>query len=531
MRNSSLAAILCLAACNSGGPAAISMGKMGSLTAESGKLSFRLGAASAATQIEDGNTNTDWYLWTEPTSQGGLGHDTFVDNAVDGYTKVDDDIKLLSDMHMDSYRFSMEWARIEPVQGQIDEDALAHYSDELDALIAAGIRPMVTIHHFSNPVWVADPRDPNCNAGPSSTNLCGLGGPNGAAVIQAMADHATLLAQRFGDRVDEWGTVNEPVNYLFAAYGAGEFPPGRLTISSLVSEFMPVVRDYISANAAMYKAIKAADTIDADGDGVAAAVGFTMSVADWEPARAGKISTNPDDIAARDKFVNLFHYLFVDAVQTGMFDSDLDGTPDESHPEWVGTMDWLGLQMYFRAGVTAQVAAIEPLGLTPCYSVLGAGTACLPALDPTYCVPSMGYEASPGGIGDVLKAFGARYPALPLIVSEGGIASHEGKRRAEVIVRTLEAINDARSAGVDVRGYYHWALTDNFEWANGFTPHFGLYTVDTTGARIATEGATVFGDIAQARVVTSAQRTTYGGDGPLTVDPDGDGSSQCIELQ
>ena len=82
-----------------------------------------------------------------------------------------------------------------------------------------------------------------------------------------------------------------------------------------------------------------------------------------------------------------------------------------------------------------------------------------------------------------------------------------------------------------MRGYYHWALTDNFEWANGFTPHFGLYTIDDTGARIATEGATVFGDIAQSRVVTSAQRSTYGGDGPLTVDPDGDGSSQCIELQ
>ncbi len=101
----------------------------------------------------------------------------------------------------------------------------------------------------------------------------------------------------------------------------------------------------------------------------------------------------------------------------------------------------------------------------------------------------------------VLVAFGGRYPGLPLVVTEAGIATTSGTRRAENIVRVLEAIARARDeAGVDVRGFYYWSLTDNFEWAEGFAPHFGLYRVDyNTFERTPTEGATVLGDIAKAR--------------------------------
>ena len=201
-------------------------------------------------------------------------------------------------------------------------------------------------------MWVADPRDISCAGGPTDTNLCGFGGPGGAQIVEEMGEHAALLAQRFGDLVDEWGTVNEPINYMLAAYGVGMFPPGKITLVDIDAEFVPALRDYIAAHAAMYHAIKANDTIDADGDGVAAAVGFSLSVADWEPARGNKPSTNPDDIAARDRLVYMFHYAFVDAVDERHVRRDLDGTPDEQHPEWAGTLDWLGLQYYFRAGVS-----------------------------------------------------------------------------------------------------------------------------------------------------------------------------------
>ncbi|HEY0253791.1 MAG TPA: family 1 glycosylhydrolase, partial [Kofleriaceae bacterium] len=349
-----IAFLLVLAACGSDGvdTSPISYAKMGPLVGDAGKGSFRFGVASAATQVEDMNPNTDWYTFTLPVAQGGLGKGTdFVGDAVDGYTMALEDVDLVASLGVDSYRFSIEWARIEPQRDVIDEAAIAHYRALLEALVAKGIRPLVTIHHFSNPNWTYDLHDIGCANGPSDTNLCGFGGPGGAQIVKEMGDHAALLAQRFGDLVDEWGTVNEPFTWMFAAYGVGYFPPGINALGDLVKGMVPPLRDYLAAQAAMYKAIKENDTIDADGDGIAAAVGFSMSVADWEPSRGNAPSTNPDDIAARDKLVYYFHYLFVDAAVTGGFDTDLDGTQDEMHPEWAGTVDWIGLQYYFRAGV------------------------------------------------------------------------------------------------------------------------------------------------------------------------------------
>jgi beta-glucosidase len=489
---------------------------MAPLAGDAGRGGFRFGVATAATQIEDLNPATDWHMWTRPVAEGGLGKGTFVGDAVRGYTKNLEDLALVEGLGLDSYRFSIEWARVEPARDQIDEGAIAHYRAQLEAMAARGIRPLVTLHHFSNPVWVADPRDVFCSSGPADTNLCGLGSPGGAQIVAEMAAHATLLAQRFGDLVDEWGTLNEPVNYLLAAYGIGSFPPGKITINDVAGQFVPAVRDYIAAHAAMYQAIRAADTVDADGDGAAASIGLSLSVADWRASRARRPSTHPDDLAARDRLVHVFHYLFADALLGGAFDRDLDGTADEPHPEWAGTLDWLGLQYYFRAGVTGATALIPVVNVTPCFGGFDLG-ACLPAEDPTFCVPRMGYEGNIDGFGDVLLAFAARYPALPLVVSEAGISTDVGRRRAENVVRVLETIEWARAGGADVRGYYHWSLTDNFEWAEGFGPHFGLYSVDyATYARTATEGADVLGQIAKARTLTTELREKYGGTGPMT---------------
>jgi len=526
----SLCVLALITACGDDGTVSdgppLEFGAMGSLSTPAGKGGFRFGAASAATQIEDGDTATDWYLWTKPAPQGGLAKGTFVGDAVRGYTKALDDVQLVADLGMDSYRFSMEWARIEPVKDQINEEALAHYQMQLEAMRSLGIRPVVTVHHFSNPVWVADPRALACSGGPTDTNLCGFGSAGGPQIIEQLREHATLLGTRFGGFIDEWGTVNEPINYLLAAYGLAVFPPGGVTLDP--QRFAAILRDYIAAHVAIYDALKASDTIDADGDGVAAAVGFSLSVADWKPARDNKVSIDPADLAAVDRVTYLYHYVFVDALRSGMYDSNLDGIRDEPHSEWDDKLDWLGVQYYFRAGVTGKDPILPaPIAFTPCTSGVDVG-ACLPALQPSYCVPAMGYEGWVDGLHDVLLGFSQRYPELPLVVTEHGIATELGTRRAENVVRGLEAVARARDAGVDVRGYYHWSLTDNFEWAEGFEPRFGLYRVDYSSyARTANDGTDVYSAIARTRSITRAQRARYGGTGPMTREPDHDLDSMC----
>lgn len=521
---------VCLvAACGDGmetGP--IRFGSLAPLVGESGKGGWRFGVATASAQIEDGNIHTDWWTFTAPPEMGGLGNHTFVGDATRGYSKMLEDVELVAELGVDSYRFSIEWARIEPQRDVIDEAAIQHYRTELEALVARGIRPLVTVHHFSNPLWTADPRDENCSGGPTSTNLCGFGSAGGAQIVAEMGQHAALLAQRFGDLVDEWGTVNEPVIWLAVAYGFGLFPPGRISISDVNALIVPAMRDYIAGHAAMYHAIKDNDVTDADGDGIAAAVGFSQSVADWQAARGNKPSTNPDDIAARDRIIYLLHYAYVDAAVNGTFDADLDGTPDEQHPEWAGTVDWLGLQYYFRAGVSGDAPLFA--GVKPCFAGIDLG-ACLPASDTSFCVPLMGYEAWHDGIATVIRGFAKRYPSLPFVITESGIASTSGARRAETIVRILEAVTRVRDEGIDLRGYYHWSLTDNFEWAEGFGPRFGLYTVDYgTYARSPTEGAEVFKAIIDAREVTAEQRSKYGGTGPMTREPGIDPDPFCTKV-
>jgi beta-glucosidase len=491
----------------------------GPLAAPAGRGSFRFGAATAGAQIEDGLIANDWYFFTLPEADGGQGRGTPVGDAVRGYTRAIDDVALLAEMGLDAYRFAPEWSRIEPTRNHIDEAALTHYGAVLDALAAANIRPMITVHHFSSPRWAHDLLAPDCpdDTEPTDTNLCGWAHPRGGALlVEELAEHAALLARRYGDRVDDWCTLNEPINYLLASYGIGVFPPGR---SHLLSDFPRMInayRHYLAAHVAVYRAIKENDTVDADGDGINAEVGLTLSVAKWEASQRNRPSEASADVLARNRVEYIYHYLYVDSLRTGTFDANLDGIPEEQHPEWQGALDWLGVQYYFRAGVTGTPGLIPSLGLTPCFGAFDFGS-CLPVEDETWWVPDMRYEFYAPGIHDILVAMSARWPDLPLTVTEAGIATRVGARRAENIVRVLEQIQRARAAGADVRGYYHWSLMDNFEWAEGFEPRFGLYTVDrATYDRTATEGATVLGELVRTRSLTTAQREQFGGNGPMT---------------
>ena len=500
-------------------PGAVSFAPMGSLSEPSGEGSFRFGAATAAAQIEDGLTRNDWYFWTLPENQGGLGRGQFVGPAVEGATRAMDDIALMEDMNLDAYRFSVSWSRIEPSRDEISQDGLDHYDAFIDGLDQAGIRPMISVHHFSSPIWVHDFRKPACTDQQMATdhNLCGWAHPDGATlIVEELAEHAKLLAETYGDRVDEWCTVNEPINYLLASYGIDVFPPGANLLTDRPDMLPVVLRAYLEAHVAIYDAIKTHDTVDADGDGVAADVGFSLSIVDWQPARDNEPSDHPDDVAAAERVWYVYHHLFPDSLVDGTFDTDFDGQPDEQHADWKSKLDWLGVQYYFRAGVTAKVPIVPIIDASICFDTFDFG-ACLPPRDATHQVPSMGYEYYEPGFYNVVADLSERYPDLPMVVTEAGIAAKNGTRRAENTVRTLEQIQRAIDDGVDLRGYYHWSLVDNFEWAEGYEPKFGLYSVDrSTFERTATEGATVLGEVAGKRELDQQTRDEYGGLGPMS---------------
>ena len=380
---------------------------------------------------------------------------------------------------------------------------------------------MITVHHFSSPIWVDDfTKTEGCGPDdtPTDDDLCGWDHPTGGQeVIEEIREHAALLARTYGDRIDDWCTITEPINYLLASYGQQVFPPGKnLLLGDDPTQLVVVLRNYIAAHVAIYEAIRENDTIDADGDGVAAEIGLSLSIVDWIPASRNRPSEDQADIDARDRVDYVFHYLWIDSLLNGSFDSDFDGTADEQHPDWKDKIDWLGVQYYFQSGVTANPALIPLVDATVCLPPVDFGT-CVRLDDPTKYVPEMRYWYYEPGIYNVIMAMSERYAGLPLVVTEAGIATNTGARRAENVVRTLEQVQRAIDEGADVRGYYHWSLMDNFEWAEGYGPRFGLYTVDRDDfSRTPTEGATVLSEIAGARAITGAQRDQYGGLGPMT---------------
>ncbi len=492
----------------------VQFGLYGSLSAPSGRGSFRFGVATSATQIEDQNPHTDWYAWTQPAPEG-LGRGVPVDDAVGGYSRALEDVNLVKRTNVDSYRFGVEWARIEPRRGEIDYTALRHYSQQIDALRARGIRPMITISHYSLPTWVDDPRDPDCINGPSDTNLCGFDNPEGGPIaVQEMADFARLLACAYGDRVDDWVTLNEPMVYMLFAHGFGVGPAGKssLNVEKFDTHYVSALRNLLNAHVAMYKAIKS--------ERPSASVGLAVSVKKYVPVRDGAVSTEAADQTAAEHFRWFFERTFVDSLVTGRFSPRLDGARTEPHPEWRNSIDWLGLQLYDRTGVTAQVGAQGTLPVPMTDVATCAGPPCMEPIDPSYWNPQMQYEQDPEGIYEVAMRYSQEYPNLPLVVSESGIATESADRRSAFIVRTLRQVAKLRSEGIDIRGYYYWSLLDNFEWLQGYGPHFGLYSVDrSTMTRTATDTVRVYGDVAAHRGLSSDVLQQYGASGPLPPEP------------
>ena len=447
---------------------------------------FEWGTATAAFQVEGGNTHTDWYQWEASCTQSNqtVAH---CESNLDGpnhWELYAQDIAAAKTMGHTALRMGLEWGKIEPTQGQYDQAVLEHYHAVMDEALAKDMTLLVTLQHFTLPIWVNNILNPEE----------GLGGWPGAAgdalgespVIGAFEVFARKMAEEFGSKVDLWITINEPLVPLVGGYLAGVFPPGQsLKIETLLRDAFNMVWAHRRA----YDMLHAYDQGDVDGDGKNALVSVAKHWRVFDPANAE--STGSIESALRLEY--LYNDVFMRAIWLGELDLNADGDisdPNEgTQSELAGGLDWLGVNFYGRFLV--QDSLLRLCDDMPCSDDEGVEVPILFEENPDAThTNDLGWEIYPGGLVRVLdkvKEYG-----LPMRITENGIADGDDDLRPQFIVAHVQAMQEAMSKGADVRGYYHWTLVDNFEWAEGYEPRFGLLRVDYDDpdrARTKTRGA------------------------------------------
>jgi len=422
--------------------------------------SFMWGSATAAFQVEKGLTATDWSAWVKTPNKIKNGDDPDVAGP-DALAHVDEDIALLTAMGQNAYRFSIEWARLYPTRAAFDADtpdmtAVTAYDTLLTKLKAAKIRPVVTLHHFSSPSWLSDPSQgsqPQAWERPEMTTL--------------FVEYAKRIATRWGDKIDDYITINEPFNLVLAGYVQGSFPPGQILA---MTRAFAVAKIEARAHAQAFDAIHAADKTDADGDGKAALVSMAFHQRTFHPLDP----TNPDDVDATTRVHYIWNEWLLNAVVKGNWDDDynMDYTgPNDltADPSLINHCDFIGVNYYSDTLIAAHHGIVIPMINA---SVIQDH---MPTDRPK---TDLAWDIYPEGMGTVLdeaKAYG-----LPIVVTENGIADSVDQNRARFLAEHLIQVGAAIGRGADVRGYFHWALIDNFEWANGFCPNFGFASYDHT---------------------------------------------------
>ena len=421
---------------------------------------FTFGVATSAYQVEGGIDN-DWAQW----ERAGKLNDPHARNSrgAGHWDRFFEDVELIKALRATAYRMSIEWARIEPKRGFWDEGALHGYRARLEALVKAGIRPVVTLHHFTHPVWFH-------------------------AETPWHEPSALVSWRRYIDRCVELlagldvavTTINEPEVFLLGGYLSGKMPPG-ISDGKLAFAAVPnLVRAHVIARQALL----------ARPGPKPIPIGIAQNVMMFAPRRVW----NPLDQALSRLAEANYNHGFLEALFTGKLRlqmpgllagrADIDGAERST--------DFTGINYYTRAHLSfvsrPPFVAFDFLdrnrrGLT-----------------------DIGWEDYPEGFGALLKQM-KRY-GVPVWVTENGLDDRSGTRRPRFLYEHLRQLLLARRDGVNVTTYLHWSLMDNFEWLEGWGPRFGLYRVDfTTLERMKTPACDYFARLATERVLTPPELT------------------------
>lgn len=407
---------------------------------------FRWGTATAAYQVEGHGDNADWWAW-EQAGKIINSDSAAVCNDWWGGRYIEDFDRMV-ELHNTHARISVAWERIEPSPSVWNEDAIAFYRDMLTALRDRDIVPMVTLSHFSVPIWFLE-----------------QGG--------WMNDDAPVIFERFvrkvvrelGDLCTEWMTLNEPNGYAVLAYLAGDFPPGHESLT----DTLKVSRNMFRAHVAGYHAVKAVQP--------ESFVGYALAIRLFDPDRPG---SPLDRWAARQQFNN-FNVAWPNALRDGVFRTPLGNTAVKGGKD---ALDFMGLQYYTRDMVRFDLSRPNEL----------FGRRFFREDDE---LSHTGFIANyPEGMFRVVDW--ARKYGKPLIISESGVEDPEDSLRRRYLLQHLRHLWRAVNFTWPVLGFYHWTLVDNFEWERGWSQRFGLYELDLeTYTRKARPSASMYAEIAR----------------------------------
>jgi beta-glucosidase len=406
---------------------------------------FLWGVATSAFQIE-GSPHADWTRWDALARVQPLmtGH----------YERFREDVALLRELGVNSYRFSVEWSRIQPGEGVWDATALDHYRRLVEELLTSGIEPVLTLHHYSHPGWFHE-----------STPWH----------HEESAERFAAFVQRVVDALPDvktWITFNEPMVMLLGGYLDGCLPPGKRDRAAAARAFGGVLAAHARAYDIIHERVPGAR------------VGIVHNMAAFAPLR----SWHPLDRLLSRLGRRGYNVALLDAFRVGRTTLTLPFARPVSLTAPVrGTLDFLGVNYYQRLHLKFNVRRRD----SRCLEVLhrdrgGSG------------LTDMGWEEHPEGLAAVLREAAA--VGVPLLLTENGIATTDDERKISFIRRHVEALDDSRRAGIDIRGYFYWSLTDTYEWLQGLHKRFGLYRTDwRTLERTPTAAAAYYAGLVRER--------------------------------
>lgn len=409
---------------------------------------FLWGAATSAHQVEGNNRNNDWWAWEQ--RKGTVANGDHSGKASDHYNRFEEDFDLAQSIHHNAHRFSIEWSRIEPQEGKWDFDQVEHYRQVLKALRKRKIKSMVTLHHFTNPVWVAQ-----------------KGGWVHRDTPRYFARYAAFIAEQLGEYVDYWITINEPGIYTAQAYAVSAWPPQEHSFFHGVRAYMYLAKGHRLAYKAIHAAVDQSNRKRMHRKKTGRS-GKRRS-AQVRTAHVGIAKNMLSVVMYRNRFFDYLYARFSEFVWNDLFFLMSRG----SH-------DFIGVNYYFHHRVKRRK---------------GGGFIFVDVRSEEKRESSdLGWEVYAPGLFNVLLDL-QKY-GKPILITENGIATTNDDKRIRYIVSHVKELYHAIQAGIDVRGYFHWSLLDNFEWDKGFGPRFGLVEVNYGNfKRTPRPSAYVYGEI------------------------------------